>query len=114
MQDWNSMDKREKLVELINFYAGGSQASFCRKTGMEKSALSRMVTGQMPVTEKQVLKIAAALPEAKAFLEGRADLPRQKTMLDALDEKDAEIARLREEVAIKNRMIDALLSKAGF
>ena len=108
------MDKRERLVELINFYAGGSQASFCRKTGMEKSSLSRMVSGQMPITEKQVLKIAAAIPEARVFLEGKADLPRKKTMIDTLEEKNAEIARLREEIEIKNRVINALLSKAGF
>ena len=54
------------------------------------------------------------IPEAKAFLEGKADLPRKKTMIDTLEEKNAEIARLKEEIEIKNRVINALLSKAGF
>lgn len=108
------MDKRERLVELINFYADGSQAAFCRKTGMEKTAISRMVSGQLPVSDKQIAKISAMIPEARAYLEGQTELPRPKTVVELLAEREAEVAELKREIAIKNRTIDALLSKAGF
>lgn len=108
------MDKRERLAELVNYYADGSQVAFCRKTGLGKSGLSRMLSGQMQITDKQIIKIASAIPDAKAFLEGQSDLPKRKTVMEQLAEKDAEIERLNNEIAIKNRVINALLSKGGF
>ena len=107
------MERREKLIELINYYADGSQAEFCRKTGLEKTSLSRMVSGKMAVTDRQVAKIRAALPDAGPFLDVKTDLPRPKSVTERLADMAAEIDALKKEVAIKNRVIEALLDKCG-
>ena len=108
------MDKREKIIELIRYYADGSQANFCRMTGLGTTTVSRIVTGNIKASDKHLLKIAAAIPEARPFLEGEISLPKRNTIVEQLAEKEEEIERLREEIALKNRVIEALLAKGGF
>ena len=110
----NKPNKRDILVEMINYFSDGSQVGFCRKTGLDPTTVSRIVNGKMPLTDKTAIKIIAAIPEARAYLAGEASVPKEKTIVEVVAERDAEIARLREEIAIKNRTIDALLSKLGF
>jgi transcriptional regulator with XRE-family HTH domain len=108
------MDKREKIIELIRYYAEGSQANFCRMTGLGTTTVSRIVTGNIKPTDKHLLKIASAIPDARPFLEGEISLPKKNSVVEQLAEKEAEIVRLREEIALKNRVIEALLAKGGF
>lgn len=108
------MENKEKLVELIRYYAGGSQAGFSRMTGLSTTSISRMVSGKMPVTEKKLIQIGEVIPEARQFLVGKADLPREKTMLEQIAERDARIEELKNELALKDRVIQALLARSGF
>lgn len=108
------MDKREILQQLIDYYAEGNQSAFCRTTGIDKSCLSRMLSGKASVTDKQMYKVIAAIPEARAFIEGRSDLPRPRSATEIIRDLEAEVDALKRDIAIKNRTIDALLSKQGF
>ena len=108
------MDKREILSQLIDYYADGNQSDFCRKTGIDKSCLSRMLSGKANVTDRQMYKVMAAIPEARAFIEGRSSLPKPKSATEIIRDLEAEVEALKKDIAIKNRTIDALLSKQGF
>lgn len=107
------MELKEKLAEVVRFYAAGSQRELCRATGITPTALNKMLAGTQKVSPRYISLIGDVFPDARAYLEGRMELPRTSTVQEAMAEKDAEIARLRAEIALKNRVIEALLDRTG-
>lgn len=107
------MEKKDKLKEVVDFYAGGNQRDFCRATGITAPALCRILSGQMKLTPKYVLKIRSVYPTAADYLDGIASLPKAKTELEIIAELQAEVSNLKRDLELKNRIIDAMLAKIG-
>lgn len=105
------MEESQKLRDVILHYARGNQRTFSRSTGIDPSTINRILTGKQKLNYSVLRKIGDVYPDAMAYLEGRVSMPKTKTIVEELDEKDRLILELREEIAIKNRVINALLEK---
>ena len=107
------MEESQKLRDVILHYARGNQRNFSRATGVDPSTINRILTGKQKLNYAVMRKIGDVYPDALAYLEGRVSIPKTKTVVEELDERDQLIADLKEEIAIKNRVIKALLEKLG-
>ncbi len=107
------MEKRERLKEVVEFYAGGNQSDFCKAVGITTPAMSRLLSGQMKLTQKYILKIRAVYPTAADYLDGIASLPKAKSEMEIIAELKEEVLGLKRDIELKNRIIDAMLTKMG-
>lgn len=62
-------DSKHRIIELLNIY-NVTQSEFCKKTGIQKSALSNYLNGDRNPRQDQVGKIADAFDIDPAWLMG--------------------------------------------
>ena len=116
------MTEIEILTTLINALSGGSQSEFSRRTGINKTALNKILNGHgkeenLHLGGKYKRLILSAFPQVNpSFLDGRDDYPGELTPVDRnrsleamVAEKDRIIEELRKELALQRRVIERLL-----
>jgi transcriptional regulator with XRE-family HTH domain len=116
------MTEIEILRTLIDTLAGGSQSDFAKRTGINKTALNKILNGHgeeenLHLGAKYKRLILSAFPQVNpAFLNGTDDYPgeltaqdRNKSLEAMIVEKDRTIEELRKELALQRRVIEKLL-----
>lgn len=107
----------ERLQLVIDCVANGNQAEFASKTAIQASTLSRIRSGELPLSEQRIAVICAKYPQVSAqFLRDGVSYPGdlsaelvQDKLQKALAERDDLIATLRKEIELQQAIIAKLL-----
>lgn len=115
MKSYYSPGERVQLV--IDCLVGGNQTEFANVTGIHQSTLSRIRSGELPLSEQRIAIICTKYPQVSAqFLRDGTSYPGdlsaeivQNKLQRAIYEKDVLIETLRREIELQQKVIDKLL-----